>query len=148
MDINKFEKQMDWCIKPYIENIPQKAAENKNFRTTLWTGKYAQMTIMCIPVCSDIGMEIHEDTDQIIRIEQGLAVVKMGSTEHTMDYQRRVSIGDTIFVPAGTWHNIVNIGRIPLKVSTIYAPPHHPAGTIHRTKNDSQTATTDYFKHM
>ena len=128
----------DYGPDPYVVNIAKEAMQNKNFRTAVWTGCYAQMTLMCIPVGTDIGLEIHETTDQIIRIEQGLALVKMGCNKERADRSWNVCMGDVIFVPAGTWHNIINTGNIPLKVSTVYAPPHHPAGTIHRTKADAE----------
>ena len=127
--------------KPYVANVQQLATQNHTFRTTLWTGCHAQMTLMCIPVQSDIGLEIHEDTDQILQVIQGIALVRMGKDKNRMGFQREVCRGDTIFIPAGTWHNIINTGRIPLKLSSIYAPPHHPAGTIHRTKEDAEKAT-------
>lgn len=123
---------------PYVANVAQMAMQNMNFRTAFWTGCHVQMTLMCIPMCSDIGLEVHEDTDQIIRIEQGVALVKMGACKNQLDVQMKVCKGDVVFVPAGMWHNIVNIGRMPLKVSSIYAPPHHPAGTVHHTKEDAQ----------
>ena len=122
----------------YVMNADRMSMQNADFRNTIWTGCYSQMTLMCIPVCSDIGLEIHEDTDQIIRIEQGFGMVQMGACRDDMDYQRRVCRGDIIFVPSGMWHNVVNIGRIPMRVSTVYAPPHHPAGTVHKTKKDAQ----------
>ncbi len=87
-----------------MENVLQRAVRNTNYRTEIWTGCYAQMTLMCIPVCSDIGLEIHEDTDQLIRIEQGMGLVKMGSCKERLDFQRKVCKGDVIFVPAGTVH--------------------------------------------
>lgn len=141
MYINQFRKQTERIVKPYIVNVHQRSIENLNFRTTLWTGSYAQMTVMCIPVCSDIGLEIHEDTDQIIRIEHGMAIVKMGAEEKCLDYQTRVCEGDTIFVPAGMWHNIINIGKVSLKISTVYAPPYHREETVHRTKEDAEHAS-------
>ena len=137
-----YDTQMDFGPMPYVTNVPKETMQNTNFRTAIWTGCHAQMTIMCIPVHSDIGLEIHEDTDQIIRIERGMAMVKMGKCKDRMEFQTRVCTGDTIFVPAGTWHNVINAGNIPLKVSTVYSPPHHPKGTIHRTKRDSEN--TDY----
>lgn len=140
MNTGYFETQKNYIPKPYIANVSQKAMQNTNYRTTFWTGSYAQMTLMCIPVCSDIGLEVHKDTDQIIRIEHGVALVKMGACESYLDFQRKVCKGDTIFVPAGTWHNVINIGRVPLKVSAVYAPPHHPVGTVHRTKRDAENA--------
>ena len=128
----------DFGNQPYITNVAEKAVRNEHFRRVLWTGCHAQMTLMCIPVCADIGTEMHPDTDQIIRIEQGMALVKMGECEKQLDCQEKVCMGDVIFVPAGTWHNIINIGKMPLKLSSIYAPPHHPAGTIHHTKSDAE----------
>lgn len=96
------------------------------------------MTLMCIPPCGEIGLEIHEDTDQFIRVEQGKAIVKMGKCRNQLDCRQDLCRGDGVFVPAGTWHNIVNTGRESLKVSSIYAPPHHPRGTVERTKSDAE----------
>lgn len=124
--------------KPYIVNVAQCAANNKKFRTTLWTGCHAQLTLMSIPVCCDIGLEIHEDTEQIIRIEQGFGLVKMGKCKNQLDVQKKVCPGDVICIPEGTWHNVINTGRTPLKLSSIYAPPHHSAETVHETKEDAQ----------
>ena len=126
--------------RPHVTNVDQKAMNNTNFRTAIWTGCHAQMTLMCIPVCSDIGLEVHPETDQIIRIEQGMALVKMGHCKNELNFQFEVCKGDTIFVPAGTWHNVINIARTPLRVSSVYAPPHHPAGTVHRTKEEAEEA--------
>ena len=126
--------------EPCAANVFRMAVQNTNYRTEIWTGCCAQMTLMCIPVCSDIGLEIHEDTDQLIRIEQGMALVKMGDCKDRLDFQKEVCEEDIIFVPAGTWHNVVNIGRMPLKVSSVYAPPHHPAGTVHHTREDAEKA--------
>ena len=138
MNMMQRPMQTDHGPNPYIANVSQAAMENNNFRTAFWTGKYAQMTLMSIPVGSDIGLEIHRDTDQIIRIEHGMAQVRMGDHRDQLDYQLDVRRGDVVFVPAGTWHNVINMGRMPLKVSAIYAPPHHPRGTIHKTKQDAQ----------
>ena len=95
------------------------------------------MTLMCIPPCGDIGLEIHEDTDQYIRVEMGRAAVRMGKCKNQLNFQQNLCRGDGIFIPAGTWHNIVNTGRSSLKVSSVYAPPHHPRGTVHYTKEDA-----------
>ncbi len=136
MNTDCLKIQTDFGPNPYVTNVAQKAIQNTTYRTALWTGCYAQMTLMSIPVCSDIGLEMHKDTDQFIRIEQGIAQVKMGQCENRLDFHIKACVGDTIFVPAGTWHNVINVGRIPLKVSSIYAPPHHPTGTVQYTKED------------
>lgn len=132
--------QVDFGSRPYVANVKQLGVENRNFRTALWTGEYMQMTLMCIPPCGEIGLEMHPDTDQFIRIEQGKAVVLMGEMEHCLNYERNMCQNDVAFVPAGTWHNIINMESHPLKVSVIYAPPHHPKGTVHRTKADAERA--------
>ncbi|MGI6256084.1 MAG: cupin domain-containing protein [Acutalibacter sp.] len=122
---------------PFTANIPSAASHNPNFRTAFWTGTYLQMTLMEIPAGGEIGLELHPDTDQFIRVEQGCALVRMGARKDRLDFQRRLSPGDGVFVPAGTWHNLCNGGDCPLKLSSIYAPPHHPKGTVHRTKADA-----------
>ncbi len=131
----------DYGPNPYVMNVPYESMENKNYRTAVWTGNNLQMTLMSIPTCGDIGLEMHDDTDQFIRIEEGHAMVKMGYERNRICYEQHLSKGNMVFVPAGTWHNIINIGGRPLKISTIYAPPHHPWGTIHKTKEDAARAS-------
>ncbi len=133
-------KGMDKGGMPYVTNVMQDAIKNNNFRTALWSGKNLQMTLMCIPVHGDIGIEMHGDTDQAIRVEAGTGMVRMGSNKNKMDLQRKICVGDVVFVPAGTWHNIVNIDDCHLKLSSIYAPPNHPKGTVHRTKEEAERA--------
>jgi mannose-6-phosphate isomerase-like protein (cupin superfamily) len=124
----------------YVANVARMAMQNPNFRRELWTGSYLQMTLMSIPPRGEIGLEVHEDTDQLIRVEQGSAVVKMGACNEHPDMQQSLSVGDVVFVPAGTWHNVKNTGRCPLKVSSVYAPPKHPKGTLQRTPADAEEA--------
>lgn len=131
---------MDMGPQPYVLNIVAAAKQNCNYRTAIWTGTYLQATLMCIPVGGDIGTEVHPDTDQFLRIEQGCGIVKMGNGKDKVGLQQNISPGCAIFVPAGTWHNLINTGDVPLKLYTIYAPPHHPHGTIHRTKADAMAA--------
>jgi hypothetical protein len=95
------------------------------------------MTLMSIPPCCDIGAELHPDMDQLIRVEKGNAMVMTGNCPHNLNCEQHMCEGDAVFVPAGTWHNIKNTGRCPLKLSTIYAPPHHPFGTVEYTKEDA-----------
>lgn len=130
--------QTDPGPNPYVINIEQTAMQNRNFRTAVWTGCHLQVTVMCIPPCGEIGLEIHPDTDQLIRVEQGTAVVKMGECKNQPDFQQNICKGDVVFIPAGTWHNIVNTGRNALKVSSVYAPPNHRRGTVHLTKADAE----------
>lgn len=118
---------------PYVVNIEELTLQNENFRTAAWTGSNLQMTLMTIQPGEDIGLEVHEDHDQFLRIEQGTARVEMGPTEtslQTWDAEDDFAI----FVPAGVWHNVVNTGEEPLKLYSIYAPPEHAHGTIHETK--------------
>lgn len=123
---------------PYAANVRQMTLQNNNFRTTVWTGHCLQMTLMCIPPMGEIGLENHPDTDQFIRVEQGNAIVFMGCDKKQPDFRQELCGGDGVFIPAGTWHNIINVGHCPLKVSSIYAPPHHPHGTVHHTKSDAE----------
>jgi mannose-6-phosphate isomerase-like protein (cupin superfamily) len=128
----------DYGAEPLIVNIDLFAKANQNYRTALWTGNHLQVTLMSIPVGGDIGLEMHPDTDQFIRIESGYAFVMMGKNESNLTYRQRVNDNYAVIVPAGTWHNIINVGNTPLKVYSIYAPPKHPFGTVNKTKNDDQ----------
>lgn len=124
----------DYGKTPIVVDISKAAKVNTNYRTALWTGKYFQVTLMSINVGDDIGLELHPDTDQFIRIEQGKALVQMGKSKNNLEFQVEAFEDYAIIVPAGTWHNVVNIGHVPLKVYVIYAPPHHPFGTVQQTK--------------
>jgi len=119
---------------PYVTDIKKSALKNNYYRTTLWTGPHLQLTLMSIPPGTDIGLEVHPDNDQFIRVEEGQGIAQMGDSEENLTVKRPVFDDYAVFVPAGTWHNITNIGTTPLKVYTIYAPPHHPHGTVHPTK--------------
>ena len=130
--------ETDHGPKPYAANIMHTARQNHNFRAAFWSGCHLQMTLMCIPVCGDIGVEMHSDTDQFIRVEEGQAIVRMGTCKDKLDFHYRLGVGDAVFVPSGTWHNVSNTGNCPLKLSSLYAPPKHPRGTIHHTKADAE----------
>lgn len=122
---------------PFVTNIKEDALNNKNFRTTLWTGEHLQLTLMSIKEKGEIGLERHDDLDQFLRIEDGEGMVFIGPSQDDFTIKERVSKNSAIFVPAGNWHNLVNTGKKSLKLYSIYAPPAHPAGTVHETKEDS-----------
>lgn len=128
----------DYGPEPFVFNIHHATTMNQNFRTTLWTGRDMQLTLMSIPVRGDIGVEMHPDVDQFIRIEQGHAKVYIGNRQNALREVGNVNENYAIIIPAGTWHNVVNIGNRPLKVYSLYAPPQHPAGTVHKTKEDAE----------
>ena len=127
----------DYGCEPFIFNIDHATAMNENFRTTLWTGRDMQLTIMSIPAGGEIGIEMHPDIDQFIRIVSGRAKVYMGNCRVDLQEQACVDPNYAVIIPAGTWHNIVNVGNRPLKLYSLYAPPAHPYGTVHRTKDDA-----------
>ena len=134
------KENKDLGAKPQLLNIHNEVCCNTNFRTTIWTGDHLQVTIMSIPVGGEIGLEIHEDVDQFLQIENGVARVYMGKTKQSVSCFGRADNNCAIIIPQKTWHNIINVGRIPLKLYSIYAPPEHPFGTIHKTKLDSDLA--------
>lgn len=126
--------------EPFTLNISRAAEQNGTFRTTVWTGEHLQVTLMCIPAGGEVGLEMHPRTDQFIRVETGRGLVQMGNSRDDLGFQRIVCDGYAILIPAGKWHNLLNTGRCPLKLYSIYAPPHHPQGTVHLTKADSDAA--------
>jgi mannose-6-phosphate isomerase-like protein (cupin superfamily) len=128
---------MDYGPNPFVVNIEQATLANDMYRQTLWTGPHMQSTLMTIPVGGDIGLEVHPDNDQFLRLEQGQGLVQMGNAQNNLPHRQTVFANSAVFVPAGTWHNITNIGSEPMKLYVIYAPPHHPHGTIHPTKEIS-----------
>lgn len=130
----------DYGKEPLAIDIEEAAEQNDAYRTALWTGDHLQVTLMSIGVGGDIGLEVHPDTDQFIRIEEGRGVVRMGKDKDRLNNVQQISEGYAVMVPAGTWHNLINTGDEPLKIYTIYAPPHHPPGTVHKTKAEAMAA--------
>ncbi|MEK7093245.1 MAG: cupin domain-containing protein [Patescibacteria group bacterium] len=118
-------------MKGYVKNIEQAALENENFRTVLYTAKHSQLVLMCIPAGGDIGEEVHT-LDQFLRVEQGEGKAILDGVEHA------VSDGFAIVVPAGARHNIVNTGTTAMKLYTVYSPPNHRDGVVHKTKADAE----------
>lgn len=124
----------DYGRKPLVVNINEATKQNNTYRTALWTGNHLQVTLVSLKVGEDIGLEIHPNVDQFLRVEQGQGIVKMGNSKDKLDFVQNVYDDFAIMIPAGTWHNVTNTGNIPLKLYSIYAPPQHPFGTVHVTK--------------
>jgi mannose-6-phosphate isomerase-like protein (cupin superfamily) len=103
-----------------------------------WSGTYLQLTLMSIPVGEDIGLEAHPDTDQFLRLDRGRGRVQMGPEKDRLAFEREVEDGWAVMVPAGTWHNITNIGDEPMRLYAVYAPVHHAAGRVHATAQDAE----------
>ena len=130
----------DYGPEPFVVNIEEVTKQNNTYRTALWTGSHLQVTLMSIKVGGDIGLEVHPHLDQFIRIEEGQGLVKMGNRKDKLDFQRNVYDDFAFIIPARKWHNLVNTGNKPLKLYSIYAPPQHPRGTVHETKEIAEAA--------
>lgn len=130
----------DYGPQPFVVNIEEATKQNNAFRRALWTGDNLQVTLMSIGVGEDIGLEVHPELDQFIRIEEGTGITKMGDNKNKLDFQKDVYDDFAFIVPAGKWHNLINTGDKPLKLYSIYAPPQHPKGTIHETKEDAEAS--------
>ncbi|MCT4544646.1 MAG: cupin domain-containing protein [Vallitalea sp.] len=145
---SKFSKQptklKDYGPDPFVVDIEKATKQNNNYRIALWTGENLQVTLMSIDAGEDIGLEIHPELDQFIRIEEGQGIVRMGDTKDKLDYQKKVYDDFAIMIPAGKWHNLINTGNEPLKLYSIYAPPEHPRNTVHKTKAIAQAAEENY----
>ena len=123
----------------YTGPIEKQTLTNKYFRHVLYTGKHAQLVVMCLQPGEEIGNEVHPNVDQFFRIEQGEAKFVFNGKE-----KHHVKDGDAVIVPAGTYHNVVNTSRTKqLKLYTIYSPPNHPDKTIHKTKADADKAEAE-----
>lgn len=118
-------------MKGFVENIEALSVANVNFRQVLYTAKNCQLVVMSLKPKEDIGMELHK-LDQFFRVEEG-------SGEAILDgVHKPISAGFAVIVPAGTKHNIVNTGSAPMKLYTLYAPPNHRDGVVHKTKADAE----------
>jgi mannose-6-phosphate isomerase-like protein (cupin superfamily) len=120
----------------YFGSIEKQTLKNKYFRQVLFTGRHSQLVVMCLKGGEEIGNEVHQDVDQFFRIEKGKFkfVLNNGKEVHV------ARNGDAVVVPAGTWHNVINVSKGKSKLYTIYSPPNHPAGTVHKTKEDAEKA--------
>ena len=119
-------------MKGFVKNIEEIAVANTDFRQVLYTANYSQLVIMALKPGEEIGMEVHK-LDQFFRVEEGTG-------EAVLDGVRTViSAGFAVLVPAGANHNIINIGTVPLKLYTLYAPPNHRDGVVHHTRVEAET---------
>ncbi len=141
---NASEEIKDYGPNPFVINIEEITTSNDTFRTALWTGEHMQLTLMSLEPGEDIGLEMHPDVDQFIRVEEGRGIVMMGESQDMPSFQQPVSADFAFIIPAGTWHNLVNVGSTPLKLYSIYAPPQHPFGTVHETKEIAEEAEHDH----
>lgn len=134
----------DYGPQPFVVDIEEATKQNNTFRTAIWTGEHLQLTLMSINAGEDIGLEIHPELDQFLRIEEGEGIVQMGDSKDQLDFQRKVADDFVIIIPAGKYHNVINTGSKPLKLYSIYAPPQHPFGTVHQTKADAMAAEEEH----
>ena len=121
----------------WVDDMEQRTLENENFRTVVFTGEHTQLTLMRLRPGEEIGWERHAHLDQFLRIEQGRARLDLGTSEDAVDETHEVEDDSAFIVPAGTWHNVVNTGDDDVKLYSLYSPPEHPDGTVHRTKAEA-----------
>lgn len=121
-------------MEGYIGNIEEETKVNEDFRRVLFTGPKSQLVVMSLLPGEEIGLEVHEDNDQFLRIEMGKGKVILGDTEGVVEDDF------AIVVPAGVRHNVVNTGETKMKLYTIYSPAHHKDGTVHQTKAEARAA--------
>jgi mannose-6-phosphate isomerase-like protein (cupin superfamily) len=115
----------------YVTNIESDTLENDDYRRVLFTGENLQLVLMTLQPGEEIGLEVHEEHDQFIRVETGSGQAILNGEKHKLED------GTAVVIPAGTEHNVINTSRNePLKLYTLYSPPEHPDGTVHKTKAD------------
>lgn len=124
---------------PFNVDIVEATKHNEYFRHVLFTGPHAQIVVMSIPPGGEIGEEVHEHVDQVLTFIAGEGVAVLEGQES------RVGPDRLVHVPAGLRHNVVNRGSFPLRLYTIYAPPQHAHGTIHKTKAEADADEADHL---
>ena len=124
----------------WVDDIEKLALDNTNFRTVVTTGQHSQLTLMSVPPGGEVGWEAHDHLDQFLRLEQGRARVDFGQTQDKVDESTEIGADWAVIVPAGVWHNFVNVGDTDVKLYSIYSPPEHPDGMVHRTKSESDAS--------
>ena len=129
--------------EPQSFDLEEATRANTSYRSVAWSGKYLQVTLMSIPVGKDIGLEMHPDTDQFLRLDAGRGRVQIGPSKDKLTFDKEVSDGWCVLVPAGSWHNITNTGDKPMQVYAVYAPAHHKPGKVHKTAKDAEADKDD-----
>ena len=124
----------------WVADIEAATLENQTFRTVLFTGAHAQLTVMRLAPGEEIGWEAHNNLDQFIRLEQGRARLDFGRGADHVDESHEIEDDWAVIVPAGTWHNVTNVGDADVKLYSLYTPPEHPAGAVHKTKGEADAA--------
>ena len=119
-------------MKGYVDNIERATIANEDFRRVLYTGAHLQLVLMTLPPGCDIGEEVHDDRDQFFRIEEGQGEIRIDGVAN------KVEDDFAVIVPAGARHNVINTGSAPLRLYTIYGPPEHRDGIVHKTKEDAE----------
>ena len=115
----------------YVDNLEKLALANENFRKVIYTDKNSQLVLMSLAPGEEIGAEVH-DVDQFLRVEKGSGQAVLGGVAQD------ISDGSAIIVPAGTRHNIISGAQGPMKLYTLYMPPHHRDGVVHKTKAQAE----------
>ena len=128
----------------WVGDIEDATLANDTFRTVLFTGSKLQLTVMRLQPGEEIGVEMHDHLDQFIRIEEGMARITMGPSEDEVSETHDVEDDWAVVIPGGTWHNVINTGEGDLRLYSIYTPPEHPDGTVHRTKAEAEAAEHDH----
>jgi mannose-6-phosphate isomerase-like protein (cupin superfamily) len=131
-------------MRLWVDDIEQVTLANDTFRTVLFTGTNLQLTVMHLQPGEEIGWEMHDDLDQFLRVESGTGRLDVGTSKDAIDERHDVSDDWATIIPGGTWHNVVNTGDEPLKLYSLYAPPEHPDGTVHRTKAEADAAEAEH----
>ena len=124
-------------MKGFVQDIEKLAVGNDAFRRVLYTAKHCQLVVMALKPNEEIGAEVHK-LDQFFRVEEGSGAAILDGV------RTAIQAGFAVLVPAGTNHNIINNGSVPLKLYTLYAPPNHRDGVVHQTRDDAE-ADNEHF---
>ena len=125
-------------MKGFIDDIEGRTGKNRDFRQVLYTGPNLQLVLMALEPGEEIGEEVHEDADQFFRLEEGKGEAWIDG------HVSAIGSGMAVLIPAGARHNIRNTGHQPMRMYTLYAPPHHEDATVHHTRADAELATEHF----